>query len=295
MFALVVALFGLALGSPAAIAQDGTPPAGAPPNLTFAEPPDYPELTIMLTSEGYQVPAEVEAGRLLLTFENQTDMEFADAQLMAVPEGISLDEIKEVLANPDAAPAWLYDAVFPGGAPALAGGTGQAIVDLTPGEYVVTSTDPSLTEVAGLQPFTVVEGEDPAAADAPPADVTVTMIDFAIELPQGISAGPQVWEVTHEGDHPHFRSMMQSPEPITDEQIQAILSAEMAGEAPPADGPNPEEFMPVSYVPVLSTGETTWIPLDLSPGYYVVACFVPTQTGDPHAMLGMVTSFEVAA
>lgn len=89
--------------------------------------------------------------------------------------------------------------------------------------------------------------------------------------------------------------MMQSPEPITDEQIQAILSAEMAGEAPPADGPNPEEFMPVSYVPVLSTGETTWIPLDLSPGYYVVACFVPTQTGDPHAMLGMATSFEVAA
>lgn len=70
MFALVVALFGLALGSPAAVAQDDTPPAGAPPNLTFAEPPDYPELTIMLTSEGYQVPAEVEAGRLLLTFEN---------------------------------------------------------------------------------------------------------------------------------------------------------------------------------------------------------------------------------
>lgn len=213
---------------------------------------------------------------------------------MEIPDGVTVDDIKAVFASPDqaGAPAWLYNAHFPGGAPALGGAIGQAIVDLTPGDYVLLSTDPSISTDAGVSTFTVTEGEDPTTATEPVSDATFTLIDFAIEVPDQVPAGPQVWKVTHEGDHPHFISIMQNPGPITRDQFGQLSESEESGATPAADLPNPEEFTPIGYSPVISTGVTEWLPMNLKPGYYTVACYVPDQTGQPHSMLGMYNVFE---
>lgn len=304
VLALVSLLLALTVGSAAtpALAQEGTPEGAGMPDLdfTFAEPPDFPAFEIVATEDGWEVPDEVEGGRLLASLENEAGIEFLDAQLMMIPEGVALDEVEQVFAEEPgegegAGPRWVYDALFPGGPIALAGSRGEAVVDLVPGEYAVLSTDPAAVEQLGVQPFTVVEGTDPADAEEPAADAEAEEIDFAFEVSEGLVAGPQVWKVTNNGDHPHMLVLQQSPEAITEEQVEAVLDLEATGGTPTADLPNPEEFLPVAYVPVLSTGVSTWVPLTLQEGYQVAACFVPDQTGDAHANLGMYAVFEVAA
>lgn len=46
---------------------------------------------------------------------------------------------------------------------------------------------------------------------------------------------------------------------------------------------------------ILSSGQTMWIEVDLSPGTYGLACFLPDQgTQAPHAMLGMMQVFTAS-
>ena len=302
---VVAALLSFVLVAPAVAAQEGTPPAGADeggiPDLafTFAETPDFPAFEIVASEDGWEVPAEVAGGRVLASLQNDAGIEFLDAQLVMVPEGVTLDEVEQVFAeDPESGgeitALWIYDAFFPGGPVALAGGRGEAVVDLIPGEYAVVSTDPEVVGQIGVASFTVVEGQDPATAEEPAADVEVTEIDFAFELPEGIGAGPQVWQVTHAGDHPHMLVLQSSPEEVTAAQVDALLEFETSG-TPTADLPDPSGWMPVAYVPLISTGVTTWVSFSVPEGYLIAACFVPDQTGMPHANLGMYAVAEVGA
>jgi hypothetical protein len=163
---------------------------------------------------------------------------------------------------------------------------GRQVGRLTPGDYALGSTDPSLIVEEPVQLFSVVEGEDPGAARESEADATFRLIDFGIEMPDTVPAGPQIWEIVHEGDRPHLPFVMPSPEPITRDQLSALFEVGANAATPAADLPNPDEFMPVTYMPVVSMGVTGWLPDKLALGFYVVACFVPTQTGDEHAMFG---------
>jgi hypothetical protein len=44
----------------------------------------------------------------------------------------------------------------------------------------------------------------------------------------------------------------------------------------------------------LSAGRTAWLVVDLAPGSYLAACFVPDRdSGAPHAFLGMLDVFTV--
>ena len=157
------------------------------------------------------------------------------------------------------------------------------------------STDPEVVGALGVATFTVVEGEDPAAATEPAADVEVTEVDFAFDIPEGLSAGPQVWKVTHAGDHPHMLLLQSSTEEVTAEQVDALLEFEGEGGTPPADLPDQSQWMPVAYAPIISIGVTTWVSFTIPEGYLIAACFVPDQTGVAHANLGMYAVAEVAA
>jgi hypothetical protein len=51
-------------------------------------------------------------------------------------------------------------------------------------------------------------------------------------------------------------------------------------------------------VGIMSSGQSNYVDLELSPGEYVAICFMPDHlgeaTGQPHFMLGMMQSFTVA-
>ena len=150
LLATVMAVALLCTGLVGVAAQEVTPAAA-----TFADTMGLPELRVQITESAYEgLPAETPAGRYLLTLEVEA-AEGGGLNFLQLPEGMSFDDFMAVLAGPpaaspeamegtpgaeagppeDGAPEWYFQAEMAGGTAAFAG-TAQAIIDLTPGEWV---------------------------------------------------------------------------------------------------------------------------------------------------------------
>lgn len=288
------------------IAQDGTPTAA---NATFAETLGLPELSLTTTDDAIEgVPAETAAGRYLVTVTNEGTTESA-AGFVQLPAGIEIDDLAPP-AGAEGSPTasgdgegdgveldWLFDAYAAGGTGAAPGGSAQAIVDLLPGNYAVWADDPEAPQAP--QALTVT-GEMPLDLPEPEADVTITEVGtaagYAFELSGELAPGPQVIRVDNKSDQPHFLASARSPEPITMDQLEALLTFDPeSGATPPPDMPNPDEFITSAYAAVQSAGTTQWIAADLEAGQLILVCFVPdpNNAGIPHAMEGMAEIVEV--
>jgi hypothetical protein len=287
--ALATALLVLVLGGAAVSAQSAAPAAS---NLSEM---GYPELTIVAKGDHFEAPEAVEAGRYLLIASNPEGQPGTEVSLTLLPEGETLDGTLAAFASGDI-PAWLFETTFLGGPIMprdLHGKEQRAVVDLTPGDWIVWSPGnptpaPRLLTVTG-------DAAAVATAADPEADVEVELQEYAFTMPEEIPAGPRVWQVTNVGTQPHFIELVKTPEPVTMEQMTAILFGD--GGATPAPGaPNPDEFFGAGGLATMSVGTTGWIELDLEPGYYVAMCFVPdAASGMPHAMMGMLGFFTVVA
>jgi plastocyanin len=282
-----VVLLSLALAGPTIAAQDATP-AGTGSLLTSL---GYPELQVRVTDDAIEAPSQAAAGPTLLTVENASS-EDTGVFLLAPPSGVSMADLQAAVeATPTAEeefPDWFYDAVLTGGPSVFAGGRGQAVINLTPGDWVVASEGDQ--EPA---PIMVTEGASPTAAAEPSADLTVELQEYAFSIPEEVSAGPQIWELTNIGEQPHIMFMVKTPGPITIDQVMQLL--QLPEDATPSPGlPNPEEFKDIGGLTIISSGRTAWMEFDLEPGNYVAICFIPDkETHEPHALLGMVSIFTV--
>jgi hypothetical protein len=282
-----VVLLSLALAGPSVAAQDATPTETESPLAALG----YPELLVRVTDAAIEAPAAAAAGLTLLTVENASSDD-TGVFLIAPPPGMTMAEFRAIAeATPapgEEFPAWFYDAVLTGGPTVAAGGRGQAVIDLQPGDWAVASEGDQ--EPA---PLTVTGGATPTTAAEPAADLAVELQEYAFSIPERVAPGPQVWKLTNVGQQPHVLYMARSPGPITMDQVLALL--ELPEDATPPPGvPNPEEFGDVGGLTIISAGRTAWIALDLEPGNYVALCFVPDkETHAPHAALGMVSIFAV--
>src|SRR5918997_1657231 len=160
-------------------AQEATPTSAM-----FADPMGLPELRVRATDTAYEgLPAETPSGRYLLTLEVET-AEGAGLNFLQLPEGMTFDDFMALLAGPPAAspeamegtpgaeagppegegagiPEWYFQAEMAGGTGAFAG-PAQAIIDLTPGEWIAWAGYPDAPQApVGLS----VTGE----AGGPPA------------------------------------------------------------------------------------------------------------------------------
>jgi hypothetical protein len=308
LLATVMAVALLCTGLVGVAAQEATPTAA-----TFADTMGLPELRVQITETAYEgLPAETPAGRYLLTLEVEA-AEGGGLNFLQLPEGMSFDDFMAVLAGPPAAspeamegtpgaeaappegeggdrpPEWYFQAEMAGGTAAFAG-TAQAIIDLTPGEWVAWAGYPDAPQAPVGLSVTDEAGATPEAGAEPAADVTVTMFEYDFTVQGTLTPGSHVFAVTTVGAQPHEMFMLRSPGPVTEEQIAQVLEMEMQGgtPAPDADVPNPDEFIPVVSMTPLSMGKTGWIPVTLEAGTYIVLCFVPDiESGMPHAYHGM--------
>lgn len=281
-----------------ALAQDAS---GAATGATFADTLGLPEIAITASDSGYEgVPAATAAGRYVVSLTNQTTGEEEESQAIGfvrLPEGASVADLVPADApsadeEPDpAAIAWLYEAYIAGGAAAEPGETGQAIVDLLPGEYVAWADDPASLADA---PTLTVTGEMPADLATPDADITVTEVGtaegYAFALDGELAPGPQVIAVVNKSDQPHFMELAQLPMPLTEEQLMGLMTMEENAPPPPdlADF-DFEAIEMAAYAPSQPAGTTQWIAVDLQAGSHWIACWVPdpANEGLPHAMEGM--------
>ena len=306
LLATVMAVALLCTGLVGVAAQEATPAAA-----TFADTMGLPELRVRATDTAYEgLPAETPAGRYLLTLEVET-AEGAGLNFLQLPEGMTFDDFMALLAGPpaaspeamegtpgaeagppegeDRAPEWYFQAEMAGGTGAFAG-PAQAIIDLTPGEWIAWAGYPDAPQApVGLR-VTGEAGATPAAGAEPAADVTVTMFEYDFSVEGTLTPGSHVFAVTNVGAQPHEMFMLRAPGPVTEEQVAQVLEMEMQGgtPAPDTDLPNPEEFIPAASMTPLSMGKTGWIPVTLEAGTYILLCFVPDiESGMPHAYHGM--------
>ncbi|HYI24534.1 MAG TPA: hypothetical protein VD767_03915 [Thermomicrobiales bacterium] len=151
----------------------------------------------------------------------------------------------------------LFGSTYTGGAFAEAGDVTQAVLDLTPGQWLAAGgfeepQPPVYFNVAGEMPDSLLE---------PSASATITMADYSFAIAAGqLTAGPQVIKVENAGSQPHHIYMGRSTVPLTDADLETIAI-------------NPDEHLShVVSIQTISAGNAVWLPITLSPGPHVLFC-----------------------
>jgi hypothetical protein len=272
----------------------------------------YPTLDVVITADGFSgIPETLAAGRYLLNATAE-GLEEGGAIAFLSPYGMSAEEFFAFLAggappaSPEASgspaaegggeiegplPTFVYQSKFAGGVLAAPGLPGTAVIDLTEGEWIAWGDDPTSSQA----PVVIrVTGEFPTDVEEPDADLMFTLVDFGIMIDGNLVAGEHVLRIENLGAQPHFVDLEKVPEGTTNEELAALLGAIMTGGTPVAGGLTEDDFQPVLFTPTQSIGTTTWTKASLDAGTYAAVCWFATAgIGDPHAVHGMHTIFDV--
>lgn len=221
------------------------------------------------------------------TFTN-TGQELHHFQIARLPTGMTVQQFgAELQAKGEAATAVLD---WVGGVGIVApGGSATSYVNLNrAGTYVQLCFVPDAKGVPHLAlgmlgAFEVTSTR--TATESPRADVQVNLLDYGIQIPQAIKAGPQIWSLVNRGPEAHEMMIFRL---APGKGVADLMTMFADPKAPPA-------ALPMGGMQALSKGRTGYLELNLEPGEYVLACFIPSPThqGQPHAMLGMVRPFTV--
>lgn len=284
-----------------------------------------PELDVTATATGFEgIPDETAAGRYLINVTAAEDTGFGGGIAFVQPVGTSAEEflaaaggapeiagedpggtpVLTTEASPAAGPpegagappAFFFDFAMAGGVFIPAGASSHVVLDLTPGEWVAWGDNPSSPQ----QPVIFdVTGEMPADLAEPASGATITMgeaDEYLIAVTEGeLTAGQQVVRVDNAGVQPHVIFVTKGPDGLTEDQVEAVLHAEMTGTPPADEDLDPDEdFVDVLGTGTQSTDTSIWVTMDLEAGTYLLICFFPDAAdGAPHAFYGMYTVVEV--
>lgn len=123
------------------------------------------------------------------------------------------------------------------------------------------------------------------APDPEAARVDVVATDFSFALAPTLPAGRTSFVLTNDGAEAHELIVVRLGAGHTFEEA-------MAFEGDPVEAGLVEDQRSSGYAAPGGRDEE-FVTIDLAPGSYAVACFLPTHDGTPHAMLGMVSPFTV--
>ena len=252
------------------------------------QPTGYDEISLTAEEAGVTgMPESIEAGRYLVKVtgpEMDPEMGPAGVSFGQLPEGITVEQaFEEAQAATDAPPAWYLDTHWGGGVAIAQGTEAWVILDLTPGEWMVSTLFGSTLPVA----FEVT-GEFPADAAEPEADVVLEMFEMDFRIAEGeFKAGDNIVTLNNTGAQLHFTDVMKVPDGTTEEQVEALFNSFMTG-TPDPNGLDESEAIPVAMAPDQSAGVSQTLVFTLEAGTYLLTCWAPDpETGAPHAMLGM--------
>lgn len=104
-----------------------------------------------------------------------------------------------------------------------------------------------------------------------------------------MDAGEQTWSLVNHGATWHEIMVIAMPELITpDELLEFFMSTESADDLIDAG------YFQVGASGIMSPGVQIWLDFELKPGAYGALCFAPNDfSGPPHALEGMISTFEV--
>ncbi|MEZ4498715.1 MAG: hypothetical protein R2839_01350 [Thermomicrobiales bacterium] len=280
-------------------------------SLLVAADLGLPELVITATDDGWDAPAEIAAGRYLLTVSYDGNREYGTTAFALLPEDWTIERFNQHLAETnaafDATPvsgeppvdpdlSWIYEITLAGGVSPTPGSTEQAIVDLRSGTWAIWA-DEFVPPARQL----VVTGEPPAIQPIPEQTAAVTAINddssFRFQIEGELLAGPRIVEVTNLSRIPIYIEFVRLSHSLTDEQLAAFLLTPVGLAPDPALG-IPADFSATVtpfYSAMQSPGITQWIVTNFEPGSYGMVCWLPDpdHDGASLASLGMVHAFDV--
>lgn len=286
----VLAVLVLALSAAMSVSAQSATPAASDSLLGKA---GFPDLSLKGDDNGLiDAPTSVEAGRYLVTLTNSGE-KTNGVDLVGTTDKYDYDAVAKVYENSTGDfPKAVYEIPILGGTVAPGGGYGQAIIDLKPGTYVLGYGVDKENDTTNHSSKLTVTGSFPKVND-PKASVTVTMYEMGFDMPKTISSGDAIWKLTNTGDQPHFMEIVSYPDPLTKDEVLTSLQGEFSG-TPAANGLDPSKIQFLYDSSLISTGQREWVELNLPAGHYAVLCFVPDkETGEPHALMGMIAVFDV--
>ncbi|HMH57207.1 MAG TPA: hypothetical protein VK535_13190 [Gemmatimonadales bacterium] len=265
-----------------AAAGTGTPPATA----TEAPKAAPAIVTVTATDFRFDAPATAPAGAVTIHLINH-GKELHQVQLVKLEDGKTAADFAKALHTPGPPPSWIK---FVGGPNGIAPGQeARATSVLAPGSYMylcfIPSQDGVMHAAKGMvRPFEVTATSG-AMAEAPAADVTITLTDYAFDSSQPLTAGAHTILVKNAGPQAHEIVLLRLPPGKKAEDFGRWAETGMKG-PPPAE--------PLGGVGFLDKGSEGSFTADLTPGDYGFICFVPdAKDGKPHLAHGMMKTITV--
>lgn len=283
-------LAGIAVLSVAVLAackSDRQPPSTEAAGPPSAEPHASESVTVTATDYAFDGPAKLAAGSTTLHLVNH-GKELHQLQLIRLEQGKTADDLVKALKTPGPIPSWI---TFVGGPNGVApGAEARATEILAPGNYayvcLIPSPDGIIHAAKGMVRAFEVTGSSPAAAQLPPADVTIKLVDYDFQSSKPLTAGRQTILVQNEGPQPHELVLVKL---APGKKVEDFAHWAETG----LKGPPPAE--PLGGVAVLNKGEKGTFTAELSPGDYGLICFVPdAKDGKLHLAHGMMKNLKVS-
>ena len=260
---------------------------GSTPATATEAPKAAPAIvTVTATDFRFDAPATAPAGAVTIHLINH-GKELHQVQLIKLEDGKTAADFAKALQTPGPPPSWIK---FVGGPNGIAPGQeAQATSVLAPGSYMylcfIPSQDGVMHAAKGMvRPFEVTATSG-AVTEAPAADVTITLTDYAFDSSQPLTAGAHTILVKNAGPQAHEIVLLRLPPGKKAEDFGRWAETGMKG-PPPAE--------PLGGVGFLDKGSEGSFTADLTPGDYGFICFVPdAKDGKPHLAHGMMRTITV--
>jgi hypothetical protein len=254
----------------AASAKAASDSANATPNV----------VTYNATNYKFTGPTEIPAGMTTFNLVNDGPG-FHHLQIVRLDSGKTMADLNEAMKKKGPPPSWIVMVGGPNAPnPKL---TANATLDMTAGNYALVcfvdmpEGQPHVMK-GMILPLTVRNGAG-ARASAPTADVVMTLSDYSFQLSKPLTAGKQTIEVRSSMGQPHEVELIRLAPGKTEK--------DMLGWMQKMQGPPPGEGL--GGVAAVVAGVPNYFSADLTPGNYVLICFLPdAKDGKPHFTKGMI-------
>lgn len=260
--------------------------AGAHPT-----PPRAPVITVTATDYHLDIPSTLTAGLTTFRLANH-GREPHQLYLVRLESGKTAADLTAALkaaSQGGAMPSWATDVGGPNGVDP--GATSLATtLQLRPGHYAALCIIPGPDNVPHAMKGMITDvtvnpdGDGAHASFGPRPDDTIELVDYAYRPARPLTAGTHRVLVKNAGQQSHELELARL--------LPGKTPADLAAWAEHMAGPPPAHFL--GGVSPIAPGQENEMMLALSPGHYVMLCFLPdAKDGKPHLAHGMVQEFVV--
>jgi len=171
--------------------------------------------------------------------------------------------------------------------------TSNATLYLEPGNYAwicLFNLPDGIPHVVGhgMARSFVVQAADgnPAPRTAPKADLVIRLVDYEFRLSTPLKVGPQTIRVENAGPDSHEVGVVKLAPGKTIEDFKALIQH-------PEQGLSENTMTIAGGVTGLAAGAEAYFEADLTPGDYLLLCFVTAPDGRSHVEHGMIQQIHV--